>query len=123
MRVLITGSTRWDDEVAIFEKLASIPVEYGVKPEDVVIVHGCAAGADNMAGDAAQALNMQIEEHPADWKQYGKKAGPIRNREMAKAGADVCFAFWNGASHGTFHTMYECVIRGIPVDVTMLKSE
>ena len=39
---------------------------------------------------------------PADWDKYGKKAGYIRNKEMARA-ADACVVFWNGQSKGSKH--------------------
>ena len=30
---------------------------------------------------------------PADWKKYGKSAGPIRNREMLKMDPDIVLIF------------------------------
>jgi hypothetical protein len=38
--------------------------------------------------------------YEADWETHGKKAGPMRNREMAKH-ADTLIAIWDGKSRGT----------------------
>jgi hypothetical protein len=36
---------------------------------------------------------------------------------MAKLGADLCIAFWDGHSHGTKHMMETAIKHGIPVEV------
>lgn len=33
---------------------------------------------------------MKERKFPADWKEYGRRAGPIRNREMMQAAAYEC---------------------------------
>lgn len=38
---------------------------------------------------------------PADWKQYGKAAGPLRNAAMITAGADLVVGFRHPDSRGT----------------------
>ena len=47
-----------------------------------------------------------VETYLADWKRYGRQAGPIRNREMAKM-ADFVICFWDGKSNGT-KSMIRC---------------
>jgi len=82
-----------------------------VRPE--VIRHGGARGADNLAGIWARRNGVPTIEYSADWDRYGKAAGPIRNLEMAKAGARVCVSFAGG--RGTAN-MERCAIEaGIPV--------
>lgn len=44
--------------------------------------------------------NFQIERHLADWKKYGRSAGPKRNKLMAEDG-DYIICFWDGKSRGT----------------------
>ena len=39
-------------------------------------------------------------EYPADWNTLGRKAGHVRNIEMAK-NADALVACWDGVSRGT----------------------
>ena len=63
--------------------------------------HGAARGADALAANAAWRMGLLTEAHAADWEQYGKRAGFVRNAEMAKLGADICLAFPIGESRGT----------------------
>lgn len=39
---------------------------------------------------------------PANWAEFGKYAGYIRNYDMGK-NADMLIAFWDGKSKGTSH--------------------
>ena len=110
MRVIVCGSRKWRDRDAITNRLADLP-------GDSVIVHGNAAGADRIAHQEGQKLGLLVEPHPADWETHGKSAGPIRNREMARLGADLCIAFWDGSSVGTGHMMKTAREAGIPVEV------
>ena len=57
-----------------------------------MIVHGDATGVDESFATAAKGLGVAVEAHPADWDRLGKKAGPMRNGEMVRAGADLCIA-------------------------------
>jgi hypothetical protein len=74
-----------------------------------VVVHGaCPTGADEQASQAvrriAQKWDVREERHPADWNTFGKAAGPRRNAEMVKLGADLCLAFIKDESRGASHT-------------------
>lgn len=108
-RVIVCGSRKWTDREAISSRL------FDLGPS--IIVHGNAAGADRIAGQEAQKLGLLVEPHPADWERHGNQAGPIRNNEMALAGADLCIAFWDGQSAGTKDMMARAKLRGIPVEV------
>jgi hypothetical protein len=70
--------------------------------EDIEIVSGKAKGADTLGELYANENNIKIIEFPADWEKFGKKAGYIRNEEMAKY-SDSCIVFWDGKSKGTKH--------------------
>ena len=53
-------------------------------------------------------LNILLKKFPANWDLYGKRAGYIRNEQMAKyAMSDnsygVLIAFWDGKSRGIKH--------------------
>jgi hypothetical protein len=62
-------------------------------PSGTTIIHGAQCtigpdkrpigGADWIAGEVARSLGFTVEEYPADWKQYPRTAGPIRNELMA----------------------------------------
>jgi len=116
MRVLVTGSCAWKDKEAVYERLSKLS-------SNTTIIHGCSMGVDTFAGSAAKRLGFKVEEFPPDYEIYGKQASAKRNIAMTEAEPDICIAFWNGKSHGTFHTMYEAIIRNIPVDVVMEKTQ
>ena len=67
---------------------------------EITILSGHCQGADLMAERYATEHGLAIEVIPANWKKYGRAAGPIRNREMVEH-SDVVIAFWDGKSRGT----------------------
>ena len=73
------------------------------------IVSGMAQGADMLAYLFAVKNNIVVYQFPADWDRYGKRAGYLRNEEMARH-ADGLLAFWDGQSRGTKH-MIETILR------------
>lgn len=117
MRVIVTGSRAWPDPVRVAHELTQLYLQHG----PFTLIHGaCATGAD-----AAAAHWMEIAGHdlgcyeipfPADWDQFGKRAGPIRNAKMVKeASADLVLAFPLFDSRGTKHTIELAEAAGIPV--------
>jgi hypothetical protein len=68
------------------------------------IISGGAKGVDTQAIVLAQHWGIDWKVYPADWEQYGKAAGMIRNRQVVEA-ADRVVAFWDGESKGTFGTI------------------
>ena len=48
------------------------------------------------------------------WNRYGRKAGILRNRKMAKY-ADALIAVWDGLSRGTANMIAEMEALGKPV--------
>lgn len=96
-RVIIAGGRDYDD----YEKLAEVMDFYLSKIDDeITILCGMATGADSLGLRYAKERGHKVSYHPANWEYYGKRAGPIRNEEMAK-NADALVAFWDGKSHGT----------------------
>ncbi len=60
-----------------------------------MVIEGGATGADFCGGMWARNRGIFVHTEKADWNQFGKKAGPIRNRKMAKL-ADACAVFPGG---------------------------
>lgn len=116
MRVLVTGCSHWKDPDAVYERLARLS-------PDTTIIHGCGVGVDTFAGWAAKKLGFTVEEFPPNFARYGEKATGKRNVAMTEASPDVCIAFWDGQSSGTFHTMYNAYIRDVPIEVVMAKLD
>ncbi|MEV0363964.1 SLOG family protein [Nocardia fusca] len=108
-RILVTGSRSWTDSATIRDALAAY------KGMRAVLVHGDSRGADRIAASIWQSWGGKVETHRADWDQYGKKAGPLRNQQMVAAGADICLAFNQADSAGTAHTMRLAREAGIQV--------
>lgn len=110
-RVLITGSRGWTDEQTIVDAI----VDQLFIDARLTIVHGaCGEGADKIADRVAARAGLQVERHPANW-QNGKAGGPIRNRAMAKLGADVALAFVLDNSRGATNCIQEARKAGIEV--------
>src|SRR5262245_17298340 len=99
MRVIVCGSRSYSNRQRIQDALADIVYEFGTS--DITVVHGGSRGADRIAEQEAQKHGFLIEPHPADWEHLGKRAGLMRNEDMAALGADLCIAFWDGRSTGT----------------------
>lgn len=108
MRIGVTISRTWDDYEVIFDVLQEI---YTGRP--TVLVHG-ASQMDWFVAGVAFSLGMQLEAHPADWKNFGKGAGVIRNNEMVASGADLWLAFIKDRSPGASHCAARAAFAGIP---------
>lgn len=61
----------------------------------VEVVSGCARGADRFGESWAEFQDIPITKFPAKWDQFGRSAGHIRNRQMAKY-ADAVVLFPGG---------------------------
>jgi len=82
---------------------------------NIIIVSGCATGADTIGERYAKENGLIVEKYPANWQKYGKSAGPRRNKYMAEI-SDYIICFWNGQSKGTksligYAKMYNKPIR------------
>lgn len=69
------------------------------------IICGMANGADMLGYKFAEEFGLPIKEFPANWDLYKKRAGYIRNEQMAKYSSEnghgILIAFWDGESKGT----------------------
>ena len=96
MRVIIAGSRDFDD----YRTLKRVCDKVLKNQRAVQIVSGMARGADRLGEQYANERNLKVYCFPANWEEYGKKAGYIRNKKMAEF-ADALIAFWDGKSPGT----------------------
>lgn len=80
------------------------------------VVSGKARGADSLGERYARENNLPIAEFPADWDTHGKKAGFLRNADMADY-ADGCIVFWDGVSKGTQHMINLAKEKGIQISI------
>lgn len=107
-RVIVAGSRGFDDFNLLVKELVNCFESKGLLPEDIEIVSGTANGADKLGERFAEMIqDVMLTRMPADWDKLGKRAGYIRNYEMAMYAKEnpnpMCFLFWDGASKGTEH--------------------
>lgn len=84
--------------------------------DEITVVCGQAKGADTLGEQYATEKGYTIDYYPAQWKLYGKRAGYLRNEQMAQ-NADALAAFWNGESRGTKHMIELAKRYGLKVRV------
>lgn len=105
MKIVVFGGRDFTNRSWMLSCLVELQTE-GIITPDVELLCGRARGADNTAYDLFKEVGANIHEFPADWEFYGKRAGFVRNKEMA-ALADVGLGFWDGKSKGTKHMIDE----------------
>lgn len=98
MRVLVCGGRDFDDVDFAVYHLETIHRDTPIN----TVISGMAQGADLIGWAWAKERGINVEEYPADWEQYGRRAGPIRNKQMRDEGCpDLVMAFPGGT--GTEH--------------------
>lgn len=100
-KVIIAGSRNFNDYKLLKEQCNKY-LRNKRETCNIVIVSGHAYGADSLGEKYAKDEGFSTEIYPAQWDTYGKRAGYLRNEQMAKV-ADVLIAFWDGESRGTKH--------------------
>lgn len=70
------------------------------KEYTLIFVSGACKGADILGERYAIENGYKIERYTAKWSEFGKSAGPKRNKQMATL-ADYVICFWDGKSEGT----------------------
>ena|SRR5687768_11150780 len=110
MRVLVCGSRHFEDKDLLNRTLKEINI--------AELIHGCARGADSLAGEYATANDIPQHRYPALWDLHGKRAGPIRNHQMLREGKpDLVVGFLFENSRGTKHMLDIARKAGVPVKV------
>jgi len=101
--VLVCGGRNYKDSRRVFEELDAL--------EPTLVIEGGASGADQLAFRWAQARQVPVITHFANWKALGRAAGPIRNGEMlARWKPNVVLAFPGGA--GTANMVKQAAEHG-----------
>ena len=106
--VIIAGSRDFSNYSLLEEKCDYI-LSRKKETNKIVVISGTAQGADRLGERYARERGYEIMRMPADWDSHGKKAGYIRNCDMADR-ADALIAFWDGKSKGT-HNMIDIAKR------------
>lgn len=135
LRIIICGGRYFEDKNILFFEVDKfirdkiIELELDAPNVDIEIIHGgqrtwikekrIYIGADFFAERYAVSRMTELKVFKANWELHGKKAGPIRNSEMAEYGAAnlpcYCLAFWDKISKGTADMMNKAKEKGITV--------
>lgn len=111
MRLIIAGSRSITD-IEHVQQVMRFAVSAGCCL--IEVVSGCAPGVDQLGEQWAAQNGIPVRQFPADWARYPRRAGRMRNAEMANY-ADALVAIWDGASSGTRHMVQTMQALGKPV--------
>lgn len=119
-RVIIAGTRDFDNYTLLCEYADKMLANRKEAGYNIIIVSGCATGADTLGEQYAEARGYQVERYPAQWRdangRYDKGAGVKRNALMAD-NADALLAYWDGKSRGTKNMINEATKRGLLVRI------
>jgi len=120
MRILICGGRGLDPALVwnwLEEHATELCADALGRSSNVLITHviqGGATGADTGAERWAWASEIPVTCFRADWEQYGRQAGPLRNTQMLAEGRpDAVIAFPGGK--GTADMVRKARAAGLPV--------
>lgn len=104
MRLLVSGSRDYTNREHVLSVIASF--------NPTMVIHGaCPTGVDAIA----DMVKCEIRRFPANWSEYGLRAGPIRNERMIVEGhPDHALLFLSKTSKGTANTLALVKRYGIP---------
>mgnify|MGYP001596691982 FL=1 len=110
MRVLVCGGRGFTNCGLVWATLDQLARTDSID----CIIEGDAPGADRIAGAWAKRRRIDLRLFPADWKQHGRAAAPIRNQKMLDEGKpDFVIAFPGGK--GTADMVHRAKKAGIPI--------
>jgi predicted Rossmann fold nucleotide-binding protein DprA/Smf involved in DNA uptake len=113
MKLIIAGGREFNDYQLMKESFDKY-----INSNNVTIISGTARGADRLGEVLAQEYGLELIRMPANWNEYGKRAGYIRNESMANV-ATHALIFWDGQSNGTRHMInlakqYDLTVYVVP---------
>ena len=121
MKLIIAGGREFNDYNLLCNETTQF-IEQELNPgEEVEIISGLARGADTLGCRYANEALFPLRGFAAEWGKFGRAAGPIRNKLMAK-NASHLIAFWDGNSKGTMHMIDYAESMGLKVKVVMYDS-
>jgi hypothetical protein len=110
METIIAGSRHITDPDIVADAIR----DSGFPVTDVI--SGGAPGVDTLGEQWAEQHGIPVVRFPADWKTLGRRAGSIRNQEMAGY-AEGLVAIWDGKSRGSRNMIQLARRRGLQVFV------
>lgn len=99
VKVIICGSRTFSNYGLLAMEMYDF-LDANDEDSKIEVVCGGAKGADKLGKQWAESMEIKVADFNADWNKYGRKAGYLRNKQMAEY-ATHCIAFWDGESKGT----------------------
>ena len=93
MKTIVAGSRDYDNYKAVASVLDRCPWLI------TEVICGEAQGPDTLGKRWAEDNQIKMKSFPADWDGLGRKAGPVRNRQMAEY-SEGAVIFWDRKSRG-----------------------
>lgn len=116
MKTIICGSRN----IADYSELTRAIADSGL--DVTTVISGGARGVDKMGEVWARSNGRALRLFPADWRTYGKRAGYVRNEQMAQE-AEAVIALWDGVSRGTRHMIDTARAKGLVVYVHLVGAQ
>lgn len=115
LHILVCGGRHFTNYTVLCDILDNVIGDI----KEIEIVSGHCQGADMLGEKYAQERDITVKIFPADWAKYGRKAGPIRNKQMIdyikNFGNRLVVAFTNENTVGTKNTITLAKKAKIPV--------
>jgi hypothetical protein len=118
MKLIIAGSRTLEPTLGFINSAIRMFEITNIKE----IVSGTANGVDQEGEHWASHYGAEVKRFPANWEKFGKPAGHIRNKEMAKY-ADALLLIWDGESKGSFNMKQNMEKLGKPIYEVILKTD
>ena len=117
LRIIIAGGRDFDNYKLLRSKTLKVINQVirdinhtdSIPSQLITIISGTANGADQQGELFAKEFHLELKRMPAQWEEYGKSAGYMRNTQMANFACldenaqGILIAFWDGKSRGTKH--------------------
>lgn len=120
MRTIIAGSRNITTYKTVLKAIRKAVEIANIRP--TCIISGGANGVDALGEKFAREFEFPYEIYQAQWDKYGRRAGFIRNEEMAKV-SDALIAIWDGCSFGTEHMIKLAEKYGVKTYVYNIKEQ
>lgn len=119
MKIVIAGTRLCTDCTVVEEAICTSPWAGKI----TCIVEGGAMGVDRLARLWARQHGIPVVTVEANWKQFGRAAGPRRNRAMVRNyGAVGVILVWTATSRGSLSLLSEARRAGLPIFEHLLST-
>lgn len=110
MVIIVCGGRGFQDREFLFRALDAV---HAKTPITKLAQGQCPTGADAMAVEWAELRGIACIGFLANWAEFGRAAGPMRNQQMLNYGVDGVIAFPGGA--GTADMVRRAKVAGVTV--------